>query len=269
MIRHVTKTAALAGIFASALIATACSRQHGQATFDYLKAQMQILEQGRRNMKDHQIPKPPTPPVITKQTKPKERLAQTKEYRESLAQFYTNLIQISWESEKVFTNLQNQLSALNGARVSRKAIASTTLQEQVLGDAAEVEIKLRAWATRAQEDMLKPHARDAMIPHLLLAGIESATGIGGALALREIGKGMTEQAKVNSENAKEKETEQLHLDDSVAALEDARTKLASDIAELRTKRNQLLTTLGAQYPQFTWNSLFEGSSHTAGPANAH
>jgi hypothetical protein len=264
------KTATVIGFFAPALIASICSGQDGQATFDYLKAQADIVEQGRRSTKDDQIPKPPTAPVFTKQTKLKERQVQLKEYRESLTQFYTNIIQITTDSEKVLNTVQNQLSALNGARVARKAIAFTMLREQVLWDAVEVEIKLRAWATQAQEDMRKPHARDAIFPHLLLAGIESASGIGGAaLAFREVAKGVSEQAKINNGKAQEKEKEQLRLDDSTAALEDAGTKLASDIEELDTKRTQLLTTIEAQYPQFGWNSLIEGHSQTGGSAIAH
>jgi len=237
------------------------NRPDGHATFDYLKAQLEIMEQAGRDMRDHQIPKPPTELLFTRQTKPRERLRQTKEYQASLSRFYTDIIKVSRESETVLNNVQSQLSAVNGAHVARKAIALATLQEQVIGDAADMQIKLRAWATRAQEDMRKPHPRDIMLPHLALAAIETMAG-GGALAIHEMGKGMSEQTKVNSDNARAKEAEQLHLDDSLATLEDAMTKFASDKAHLLTMRNQLITTLGAQYPQHSWNSLWTAPSES-------
>jgi hypothetical protein len=103
-----TKPIGVLGILANALIATACNGQDGQATFDYLKAEVHIVEQGKRNLEVRHLPKPPTPPVFTKQTKPKDRLTQKKEYRESLALYYTNVIQVTTESEKLLNHVQNQ-----------------------------------------------------------------------------------------------------------------------------------------------------------------
>jgi len=115
--------------------------------------------------------------------------------------------------------------------------------------------------------MQKPHERDVVIPHLVLGVVELMEG--SPLGLGQIGKGMSEQAKVNSEKLQEKQAEQLRLDDSVTALEDARTTLASDVAKLLTKRNQLITTLGAEYPQFAWKSLFAQKSQNGSLPNPH
>jgi hypothetical protein len=255
-------------VIALAALAGGCNHKQkdspdGQATFDYLKAQVKVMEQGRRNMRSLKIPKPPTEPVFTRQTKIKERLTQTKEYQASLNRFYTDVIQVSRESETVLNNVQSQLSALNPDRVARKAIALATSQEQILGDVADIEIKLRAWATRAQEDMRKPHPRAVIMPHILLGTIEAMAGPTGVLAgLHEAGKGMSEQATLNNEKAREKEAEQQHLDDSLTALEDAMTKLASDKGQLLTMRNQLITSFGAQYPEHPWNSLWTAPSES-------
>jgi hypothetical protein len=261
-------------VIALATLAAGCGQsardtRDGQATFDYLKAQAQIMEQGRRNLQSNDFPKPPTAPIFTKFTKLRDRLSQTKEYQESLTEYLTNLIQITTESEKVLNNLENQLGALNSAHVAPKAITYATLQEQVIGDAVQVAIKFRELTTRAQDDMHRPHERNVMLPHLLLADLALLSGIGTPVAIHELGKGMSAQARANSEKAQENEAELLRLDDLVSALQDAKTKLENHKSDLLTERNQLLTMLGAQYPQHSWTSLWPAPVQTNKSDLAH
>jgi hypothetical protein len=245
-----------------AIILTACNRQDGKATFEYLTEQHQILQQGREKIKDHEIPTPPATPVFTKQTRPIDRIKVTNEYRQALARYYTNVIQKSRESEKVLGDLQGQMSGLSSGGVDQEAVACVTLQEQTLGDAAQMLVKLRAWATQEQQDMRKRPARDVALPRVVLGVLELAHG--DLLGLHQIEKGMSAQGKIASVKA----AEQLRLDALVEALEDASTKLAGDRAELLTTRNQLVTKLGARYPHYAWNSLFAGNGARAGSANA-
>jgi hypothetical protein len=244
-----------------AITLTACNRQDGKATFEYLMHQHQIVEQAKRNMRDHEIPKPPATPVFTKQTRLIDRIRMTKEYRQAVAGYYADVIQKSGDSENMVNDLQNQMSKVTSRGVDQEAMACVALQEQTLGDAAQMLVKLRAWANREQEDMRKPHPRDAALPHVVF-GIWELTQ-GNPLGLRQIEKGMIEQGKFNSAKA----AEQQHLDDLVKALEDASTKLASDGAELLTTRNKLVTKFGARYPHYEWNLLFADKSERADSAN--
>ena len=214
-------------------------------------------------LKVHEMPNPPATPVFTKQTRPVDRIKLTNEYRQALARYYTDLIQKSREFEKVLGDLQGQMAAVSSAGVDQETVACVALQEQTLGDAAQMLVKLRAWATQEQQDIRKGPPRDGALPHVVLAAMEIAYG-GGLLSLHEIGKGVA----AREESASAKATEQLRLNDLETALQDASTKLAGDRAKLLTRRNQLVTELGARYPHYAWSTLFIGKGEKAASANA-
>ena len=240
----------LFGLISSVFLAAACSAQDAKTTFDYLNQEREILQQAKQGLRNHPVAKAPRAPIFTRQTTHKDRLTATKKYRQETAEYLTNLIELSTDSEKLANQVQNKLSSVNGVGVDQQAIHLVTLHEQILGDLAQVCFKLRFWATREESNLHKTHSRDPVLPDFVLGIVKIAYG--SPMGFVQIGKGMSEQGEINRKKA----AEQSRRDDLLSALEDARIKLESDKAELVTARNQLVTTFAARYPDYSWSTMF-------------
>jgi hypothetical protein len=226
-----------------------CSRQNGKATFEFLKAQHDILESTKLELKKYSYPKPLAAPVFSRQTPLRQRLQAIKAYNDAQDDFLTDVIQDSEESLRVLHDAQTRISALNPADIQPAAIALAKLYEQSLGDGAQVCAEVKALATLERVQLRRnKNKNQELITPLITGVIDGLIADNVAAGAVTFLKGISTDIELDNELRQEIDTHFLHLQEAVATLE-------QDKSQTITKRSELITSFGAKYPGYPWNSL--------------
>lgn len=227
-----------------------CSRQGGKESFEYLKAQHQILENTKLKLKQYSNPKPPSAPVFSRQTLPRQRLEATKAYHDAMNRFLSGVIQNSEESERLLNDAQTRISALNSAGIHPDAIVLAKLYEQSLGDRVQLCVEIKALAT-LEKNKLRQNKQHELITPFIIEILEAVVTENPTVVAGAFLKGVSQNMKQDEQDVESRREEQSHfmrLQEVVAACE-------RDVSQTITKRSELITSFGAKYPGYPWNSL--------------
>src|SRR6267378_1999463 len=126
-----------------------CARNNGRKTFEFLKAEHDIVETTKIELKQYLISQPPTPPDLSK-TKPKsrERGAELKKYHDALSAYWNAVIQNSQQAERILNDAETKISRLDSAGVGEDAINLTKSHERSFGDWVQIYVETEALVDR-------------------------------------------------------------------------------------------------------------------------
>ncbi len=248
-------------VILSTIALAGCSRQDGKASFEFLKAQHKIWENTKLELKKYSIPKPPSAPVFSRQTPLRQRMEDNKVYRDALDRYLSTVIQNSQESERLLSDAQSRISALNSAGIHPDAAALAKLYEHFLGDAVQVYVEMKALATIEQTE-LRQNNKDDLITPLVIGILEAVATDNPSPIAGAFLKGASQNIKRQQAIKSQTESHLMHLQEVVAAFE-------RDKSQTITKRSELITSFGAKYPGYPWNSLLPATaqSSTNNPVN--
>ena len=237
------------------IVLVGCSRQGGKESFEFLKAQHEILENTKLELKKHSNPKPPSAPVFSRQTPLRQRLEATKAYHDALDRFLSAVIQNSEESERLLNDAQTRISALNPARIHPDAAVLAKLYEKSLGDKVQVYVEMKALATIEQNE-LRQNKQHELITPLIIGILDAVVTDNPAVGAGEFLKGVSQNMKKDIERQQAEQSHFMHLQEVVAAFE-------RDSSQTITKRSELITSFGVKYPGYPWNSLLPATAQSS------
>ena len=230
------------------VLLTSCSDHHGKATFDYLSSLHAALNDANESLKQHPLPIPPSPPTFTRQTPPKQRMDESKQYNAKVGQYWNILIESSEQGQKIVLDAENRLSSINADEVDAEAIAQTKLFEQELGDSVQMHVELESFAKMKLTDIQQNRQNSPIGPAMegLLAEFATANPV----------IGLETFAREEGKNVEQKTAAQQREQLETANLQKAMATFKADKAKTVTKRNDLMLTLAGKYSHFQWTSIW-------------
>jgi len=210
-----------------------------------LKAEHDILENTKVELKQCSNPKPPVPPDLSA-TKPKsrERGAEIKKYHDALNAYLNTVIQNSRQTVHILNDAETKISGLDSAGVGEDAINLTKSYESSFGDGVQVFVEIEILAKLEQTKLRQNGQSKLFIP--LVAGIIEKVSP-STLAFTLI-KDVLSDKKQQIDQDQETQFHLTHFQEAVATLN-------HDVADVITKRSELVTSDRAKYPNFSWNEL--------------
>jgi hypothetical protein len=231
-----------------------CARNDGKKTFEFLKAEHDILENTQVELKQCSNPKAPTPPVFRKGEiiSGRERLAEIKNYRDALNAYLNAVIQNSQQAERILNDAETKISGLDSAGVTEDAINLTRSYESSFGDWVQVFVEIEALA-KLDQAKLHQNGQSQLFPSLIVGILDMMEN--PAIGTGVILKGVTNDMKQQIERNQEAQSHFAHLQEAVAAFK-------HDSGITITKRSELVTSYGAKYPKFAWNEVLPATVQT-------
>lgn len=228
-------------------ILVGCARNDGKKTFEFLKAEREILENTKVELKQCSNPKPPTPPIfeatVNKQER-REQSAKIKNYHDALNDYWNTVIQNSQKTDRILNEAETKISRLDSAGVGEEAINLTKSYESSFGDWVQVSIEIEALA-KLEQTKLRQNGQSKLFVSLIAGIIEKMSP--ATLAFTNIKDVLSDQKQEINQD-QEIQSHLTHLQEAVAVLN-------HDVADAITKRSELVTSCRAKHPQFAWKEL--------------
>jgi hypothetical protein len=245
-----------ASIICCVTMLAGCARNGGEKTFEFLKAEHDILENAQVELKKCSNPKAPTPPIYRQGQiiSGRERIAEIKNYRDALNAYLNAVIQNSQRAEHILNDAETKISGLDSAGVTEDAIDLTKGYERSLGDSVQVFVEFEALAKLDQTGLRQSEQPKLLAP--LLAGIlDAMVAKNPAVGASVILKSVSDDTKQKIERNQEAQSHFAYFQEAVAAFK-------HDSGDTITKRSELVTSYGAKYPKFAWNKLLPATVQT-------
>jgi MFS superfamily sulfate permease-like transporter len=255
----------LAIVVAAFSLLVGCGRSQGKKTFEFLKAEREILNNTNSTIKQHPKPKQPTPPDLSNDWTRSERADDIKAYRVAMAQYFGAAIQYSQQVEKLANEAQTKISRLDSSGIGDDAVDLTKDYEQELGSRVQECVEVEAILKLAQAE-LKENRQAELASHLLKGALVLAADYCTAGALTPMAltagagtflKGVSSDVNRDSERNEELQSHYASLQKVVAEFDHYR-------GEVVTKRSELVTAYRAKYPQYDWSSVLPSEEQAAG-----
>jgi len=151
-------------------ILAGCARGQGKKTFEFLKAEREILRSTKEELKKCSNPKPPSPPDLSEAQNGLERIRAAKEYRVALRHYWNTVQQNSLKAERVLNETETKISRLDSSGIGDDAINLATDYEHLLGSMAQIQVETKAIAELLQAELQENRAADA-VRHLMAAAL--------------------------------------------------------------------------------------------------
>jgi hypothetical protein len=225
-----------------------CARNDGKKTFEFLRAEHEIIENAKIELKQCSNPKTPTPPVFSADVNHQERLAEIKKYHAALNAYWDAIIQNSQKAENIFSSAEIKVSGLDSTGVGEDAINLTKAYERSFGDAVQVFGEFEALA-KLQQIKLHKNGQSQLFVSMVAGIIEKISPATTAFTLT---KDVLSDQKQAIDKDQETQSHLTHLEEAVAIFK-------HDIADVITKRSELVTSYRAKFPKFEWNELLPAS----------
>jgi hypothetical protein len=229
------------------IVLVGCARNDGRKTFEFLKAERDIIDNAKAELNKCSSPKPPSPLAVSKSKKlNREQLETEKAYHIALDQYLSLLIQNSQQAERILNDTETKISGLNSSGVGEDAINLTKSYEQSFGDTVQLFVEVEALA-KLDQNKLRNNQQSKLFAPFIAGILDAATGnpaTGADVFLKSVS------------NAIKQEIEQDHEAQShFIHLQEASEILKHDVGDAITKRSELITSYGAKYPEYSWNLL--------------
>jgi peroxiredoxin family protein len=235
-----------------------CARNDGRKTFEFLKAEHDIVENTKVELKQSIKPvRFPTPPVFSASVNRSERIAKTKQYHDALNNYWNTIIQNSQQAERILNDAETKISGLDSAEAGDDAINLTKGYESSFGDRVQVFVEIEALA-KLEQTKLNKNEQSHLIASVIPGILETVATDNPAFAVNSFLKGAS--SDLNQENKQDQEI-QAHL----TRLQEMMETFKHDSGDLITKRSELVTSYRAKYPKFSWDELVP----TAGQTNTN
>ena len=228
-----------------------CARNDGKKTFEFLKAEHDILENAKTGLIQCSNPKPPTSPVFSTGVNRQERLTEIRNYHAALNAYWNAVIQNGQRAEPILNGAETKISGLDSAGVGEDAITLAKSYERLFGDQAQVIVEIEALA-KLEQTKLRQNGQSKLFVSLFAGIIEK---ISPATLVLTLTKDVLSEKE--HEIGQDQET-QSHY----ARFQEAVVTLNRDIADVITKRSELVTSYRAKYPKFAWSELLPASVQT-------
>jgi MFS superfamily sulfate permease-like transporter len=254
----------LAIVVAAFSLLVGCGRSQGKKTFEFLKAEREILNNTNSTIKQHPKPKQPTPPDLSNDWTRSERADDIKAYRVAMAQYFGAAIQYSQQVEKLANEAQTKISRLDSSGIGADAVDLTKDYEQELGSRVQECVEVEAILKLAQAE-LKENRQAELASHLLKGALVLAADYCTAGALTPAlaaGAGTVFKGVVSDENRADQRNDELQS--HVANLQKVVAEFDHYRGEVVTKRSELVTAYRAKYPQYDWSSVLPSEEQAAG-----
>jgi hypothetical protein len=225
-----------------------CARNDGRKTFEFLKAEHDIIENAKIELQQCSNPKPPIPPAFLagkgKQGGNREQSAEIKDYHAALNAYWNTVVQNCQQAERILNGTEAKMSGLDSAGVEDDAINLAKSYVRSIGDQVQVIVEVEALA-KLEQPKLRQNGQSKLIFSLVAGLLEKPSPT--ALALTLVKDALNNQ-KQEIDQDQETQSHFTRLQESIATLN-------HDIADAITKRTELLTSYHAKYPKFVWNEL--------------
>ena len=150
------------------IILVGCARRQGGKTFEFLKAEREILKNTSVELKKYSNSKPPSPPDFSEERNRIERTKATKEYRDTLRHYWNTVQQNSLQAERVLNEAETKISRLDSSGIGDDAINLATDYEHLLGSMVQIQVEIKAVAEVFQGELQED--REAEAGRHLMAG---------------------------------------------------------------------------------------------------
>jgi Cu/Ag efflux protein CusF len=241
-----------------------CGRSQGKKTFDFLKAEREVIESMKNEALKFPKPKPPSPPDYSEAHNAFQRSQINKAYRVASGQYFGSVIQYSQQVEKLVNEAETTISRLDSSGIGDDAVNLTKDYEQMLGDTVQQCVEVRAVLKLAQAELME-NKQAELGSHLVSGALALAAVAFSAGALTPAAltagagtffKGVSSDENRDSERNEELQSHYANLQKVVAELEHYR-------GEVVTKRSELVTAYRAKYPQYEWSSVLPSEVQAA------
>ncbi|MGA2603688.1 MAG: DUF5666 domain-containing protein [Verrucomicrobiia bacterium] len=244
-------------------ILAGCARSQGKKSFEFLKAEREILRNTNEELKKCSNPKPPSPPDLSEARNGIERTKAIKEYRVALRHYWNTVQQNSLKAERVLDEAETKISRLDSSGIGDDAINLATDYEHLLGSMVQIQVETKAIAELFQAELQENREAEAA-RHLMAAALVAAADYctGGALTpvlAKGAGTfltGVASDAKRGSERSQELQTHSANLQKVIADVEHYH-------GEVITKRSELVTSYRAKFPEYDWSSFLPSEEQAA------
>jgi hypothetical protein len=221
-----------------------CARNDGTKTYEFLKGENDILKNSEIELKKCLSPKPPIQPIFPAKVSRQERIAKIKQYHDALNNYLNTVIQNCQRGERILNGAEIKISGLDSNGVEEDAINLAKSYERSFGDGVQVSIEIEALA-KLEQTKLRQNDQSKLFVSLVAGIIEKVSLT--TLAFTVI-KDVLSDKKQSIDQDQETQSHLTRLQEMV-------TTLNRDIADVITKRSELVTSYRAKYPKFAWNEL--------------
>jgi hypothetical protein len=245
-------------------ILAGCARSQGKKTFEFLKAEREILRNTKEELKKCSNPKPPSPPDLSEARNGLERIKAAKEYRVALRHYWNTVQQNSLKAEYVLNEAETKISRLDSSGIGDDAINLATDYEHLVGSMVQIQVETKAIAELFQAELQENREAEAA-RHLMAAALVAAADYCtvGALTPVVLAKGagtfltgVASDASRDNERSQELQTHRANLQ-----------KVVSDVehyhGEVITKRSELVTSYRVKFPEYDWSSFLPSEEQAA------
>jgi hypothetical protein len=224
-----------------------CSRNVGQPTFEFLKAENHVLENAKLDFRRLSVPKQPIAPVIQKRASPREKIESRQKYAREQAAFFDDLNQFGSSLESLCNQTEAKMASIDAAGVDPEAVQLIKVYERTFGEASQVAIEMKALAQMGQRELHRNPGKE-LAPALFVGLIEACTQDWLGAAKSALG-GVVEVV-----NRTESDLQEIQVEGEV--LQKEAIKFDRDKSNLVTACSEVKTSFSAKYPEFAWSSLF-------------
>jgi hypothetical protein len=221
-----------------------CSHNEGKATFDFLKAEREIIDETVAKIRQLPFPKVPVTPGSARGMTVRQRKEAEKKYSEAMEQYCGGMIHTTDQVMALLNDAQTRLSRLDASGIDKGAIALTKSYDQLLGDVAQEMVEFKALITLARDEF-RQKKQDPVFKGLVVGVLEGIFTGSWIVGGREVLKSVSRDTQQKNDISREAEGQLLRF-------QEARSAVERDRSRTFTRRSELATTLRSRYAGFAW-----------------
>lgn len=235
---------ATASIIVALLLLVGCGRNQGKQTFELLKAEHEIIQNMRSELKECSLPKKPTAPDASAKLTRVQRQNAEKSYHDEMGRYFLAVMQRYEQGEKIVNEAERQISKLDTAGVGDDVVRLTQDRERLCGDTVQYFVEMRALTGSKRSQWGQKDSGEALEFFLDVVGTAVQPEIGGGALLKTL-----------SRAAERQDARKLEIQEDYAALRKAVETWERHRGVVVTKQSELVTSYRARYPKYDWNSV--------------
>ena len=226
---------------------SACSRNRGPTTYEYLSAEHQLYS--RCAMEIRSIPRP-VPPELQNAAHetPREREQARKVYLAELARFYDASMKRDQSCRTIISQTQSRISLLSARGVEPEAVVLVQQYQQYLGDRVRLFEEHEAIA-RFALSQLQVSQQPRLLEHIIV-GLGDAIVATPAAGVAAFAKGVLGDIESDSHRSAQ-------ILEHINAVQELGASAARDQSMVLTHRAVLEADYQNRYPEERWETLVE------------